>query len=112
MAFELDSLNDEQKKFILEVWKTNRKKRVHLKGAAGTGKTFVALHCVLDHLTEETIEEDILPVLFVCPTLSLSFHFTRWLLARLSRSNETRDRLLKRSILLCAAATAITRKFK
>jgi hypothetical protein len=42
---------------------------------AGAGKTFVALHLVLDELRTKKGQ-----VLFVAPSLGLGFHFVRWLM--------------------------------
>lgn len=92
-ALELNILNDEQISFIEDIWSKDDNLSVHLTGAAGTGKTFIALHCVLEFLTSSDSSN---LVLFVCQTTSLSLHFCRWLLVRLKRSPRLHNSILNR----------------
>lgn len=70
--------------------------QVHIKGVAGTGKTFIALHLLLNHFTKR----DYTNVLFVCRNLALAFHFLRWVLIRLDTIKSKQDSLLKRMFFL------------
>lgn len=65
---------------------------VHLSAVAGAGKTFVALHLVLDELRTKKGQ-----VLFVAPSLGLGFHFVRWLM---QSAEDIQLDVLKRMVLM------------
>ncbi|CAK9024442.1 Uncharacterized protein SCF082_LOCUS16621 [Durusdinium trenchii] len=68
----------------------------HLKAAAGSGKTFVAAHKVVNTL----LEKDEGRVLFVAPCKSLCLHFVRWLLA-MDTGFGAEERICSRLKLMC-----------
>lgn len=93
-ALQLNALNNEQIFLLEKIWKSSIQ-RMHIRGSAGTAKTFFALYFTLEYLTHrDNNSKRPRRVLFVCPSLSLCFHFARWMLSRLKRNPYGRTRIL------------------
>ena len=69
---------------------------IHLQAAAGSGKTFLAVKYVLDHLQTARGK-----VLYVAPNRALAFHFVRWLLVFAHADMQTAFLYLQRLTVLC-----------
>ncbi|CAE7271171.1 ANK1 [Symbiodinium natans] len=99
LAFK--DLAPHQKKHLQDI---QRFDEVHLSAPAGAGKTFVAVQRVIDALTEET-EKAPAHVLYVAPTVELTYYFIQWMIVRLASQAESRlvseiNELLQRMVVL------------
>ena len=92
---QLDRLTSHQRKKVRECAGHGA---VHIKGPAGSGKTFVALHVVvavmkdheseMRHVAQETTNlENKLRILFVAPSPAMCLFFGQWLLQRYEKQH-------------------------
>ena len=68
---------------------------MHLSAVAGSGKTFLAVHIVL-----ETLKSTSGQILFIAPSLPLCFYFIRWLGRRSKHEGIFLKSLLDRVVIL------------
>ena len=99
--FSLDKLTRHQQERLAEVLKSfdvvggsaqddGKQVGAHIKASAGAGKTFVALHLMIQHLTMRK------PVLFVAPAEPLALFVSKWIFMRLQKTlgvSEATERL-------------------
>jgi len=98
-ALKLDTLTSEQEDLLEKYMILEKRKGVshlHIKGVAGTGKTFLALHILLESLNENKGKNDIL---FVCRNPPLAFHFMKWIYRRLDSSIKQKNLFQRMSFL-------------
>ena len=81
---QLDKLTAHQRKKAAECL-VDGNRTVHIRGPAGSGKTFVALHVALKTLEEEPEPGKKQRVLFVAPNPAMCRFFGRWLLQRFNK---------------------------
>jgi hypothetical protein len=96
-VLEIESLTKYQKRALKDVRKL---RRVLIYGPAGSGKTYVALHCILELLTcnhEEPVVGGEGGLILLCLDAEpLGNHVVKWLCTRLGGNNSGRNEKLKR----------------
>ena len=90
---QLDKLTSHQRHKAAECFGNNNRV-VHIKGPAGSGKTFVALHVALRALEDEPPEGQKQRVIFIAPNPAMCLFFGRWLLQRFEKLFEDAPELL------------------
>ena len=90
---QLDKLTAHQRKKAAECFGSDHRV-VHIKGPAGSGKTFVALHVALKALEDEPPAGQKQRVIFVAPNPAMCLFFGRWLLQRFEKLFEDAAELL------------------
>lgn len=93
-VLQLDQLTSHQRGKLLEC-KSN--KDIHLKGAAGAGKTFVALHCIMNVLNSKV--DTTARVLYVARNKPLCLFVIRWICHRVSNPMERLAKLSRVEVL-------------
>eukprot|EP01043_Picozoa_sp_COSAG02_P002431 COSAG02_NODE_56_length_43700_cov_33.650765_2_plen_1893_part_00 len=93
----LNKLTAHQRKQLDKVRDTE--KSVHVKAPAGAGKTFIALHLMLEVLQDDASNTS---VLFAAPAAGLAFFVVRWIVERVGGRERKINRLLSRLHLLFA----------
>ena len=88
---QMDQLSPHQREKLQEC---EASRRVHVTGPAGCGKTFIALHMVVDLIeaagsTSKSISQES-PILFVGKNEALCRFFVNWILLRLRKKKKTK----------------------
>lgn len=88
---QMDQLSPRQREKLQEC---EAVQRVHVTGPAGCGKTFIALHMVIDMIEAAELSSGALsresPILFVGKNEALCRFFVNWILDRLRKTHKTK----------------------
>lgn len=89
---QMDQLSPHQREKLHEC---EAAERVHVTGPAGCGKTFIALHMVVDLIEAAEMSSGVLskdsPILFVGKNQALCMFFVNWITQRLRKSKKTKE---------------------